>query len=234
MVDIHTHVLPQIDDGAKHVSESLRMLADAHKQGVRLCVATPHCILHKEEDIEDFLRRRRESALSLAEAAKKSQFPLPDLLLGAEVFLDNNINVFRGIEKLCIGNSPYILVEFPMGKYDPYWGDWLHSMCLRGLRPIIAHIDRYIHLDRMLADFSGLPITYQMNASRMLSFWGRHFTSRILSGSEPCIFGSDMHNTTTRSCNMKEAFTKAKKKFPLEAPELFSLRAKKMLQSEEM
>ncbi len=229
MVDIHTHVLPGIDDGAKHVSESLRMLADAYRQGVRHCVATPHFVLHKEEDIAVFLRRRRESALSLAEAAKAHSLPLPQLLLGAEVYMDNNINSFRDIEKLCIGDSPCILVEFPMGKFDPYWGDWLHSMCLRGLHPIVAHIDRYVHLDRMLSEFSGLSITYQINASRMLSFWGRRFVARMLTGNEPCIFASDMHNTTTRNCNMKNAFLKAKKKFPLEAQDLFSLRAKKML-----
>jgi len=233
MVDLHTHILPGMDDGAKNASESLRMLADAYAQGVRLCVATPHVVLHRNGDIDAFLRKRRESAISLADAAKNSTLKLPDLLLGAEVYLDNNINVYPDIEKLCIGNTPCILVEFPIEKYDPYWGDWLHSMCLRGLHPIVAHIDRYVHAERLLSDFTGLSITYQINASRMFSFSGRRFAARLIENRQSCIFASDMHNLTTRKCNMKEAFHKVSKKFPQEASSLFSLRAKNMLRHHE-
>ncbi len=234
MVDLHTHVLPGMDDGAKNVNESIRMLSEAYAQGVRLLAATPHVVLHKQADLDVFLKRRRESALFLAQEAKHSRLPMPDLLLGAELYLDNNVNLYQGLEKLCIGDSPFLLVEFPSEKYDPYWGEWLHSMCLHGLHPIVAHIDRYLHVDKLLSDFAGLDITYQINASRMLGFWGRRFISRILSGSTPCVFASDMHNTTSRSCNMKEAFRKAQAKFPEDAAKLFSLWGRKMFQMKEM
>ena len=234
MVDLHTHVLPGMDDGARTATESLRMLSDAKSQGVDLCAATPHFVLHKKNDIDAFLHRRRECFLHLSEAAEKSNLPLPTLLLGAEVYLDNDINTYADIGKLCIGDTPYILVEFPAEKYNPYWGDWLHSMTLHGLCPVVAHIDRYTHIDKMLSDFEGLSITYQVNASRMLSFYGRRFITKILKQDIPCIFSSDMHNLTDRKCNMKEAFRKAKKKFPQDAAALFSMRAKKMLRHKEM
>ncbi len=234
MVDLHTHILPEMDDGAKTPYESVQMLTEAYAQGVRLLAATPHAVLHKQADLDVFLKRRRESALLLAEEAKKSRLPMPDLLLGAELHLDNNVNLYQGLEKLCIGNSPFLLVEFPFDKYDPYWGEWLHSMCIRGLHPIVAHIDRYLYVDKLLSDFAGLDITYQINASRMLGFWGRRFISYILSGSTPCVFASDMHNTTSRSCNMQEAFRKAQAKFPEDAAKLFSLRGRKMFQMKEM
>ncbi len=234
MVDLHTHILPGMDDGAKNASESLRMLSDAYRQGVRLVVATPHVVIHKQADMDLFLKRRRESALMLAEAAKNSGSAFPELLLGAEVYLDHDINERRNLEALCIGKTPYMLVEFPSTKYNPYWADWLHSLHLKGFHPIVAHMDRYLYADKLLSDFSGLAVTYQLNASRMLSFWGRRFVTKIMEGREPCVFSSDMHNMTSRKCNMKEAFRKAQNKFPKEAALLFSLRAKQMLLKEEM
>ena len=229
MVDLHTHILPGIDDGAKSVNESIRMLTDAYKQGVRLCVATPHAVLHRRDSLAHFLEHRRDSAVKLHTAVQSGNITVPEILFGAEVYLDHDI-AHADLEKLRIGNTPYILLEFPTDKYNPYWSDWLHSMTLRGFRPIIAHIDRYLHIDKMISDFAGLSVTYQINASRMFSFSGRRVIQKLLHGNEPCIFASDMHNTTLRTCNMKSAFLKAKKKFPKEAENLFSRRAGQMLQ----
>lgn len=230
MVDLHTHILPGIDDGAKTTTESIRMLTDAYKQGVHLCVATPHAVLHRHDAVTRFLENRNASALSLHSAVQSSGLFIPKILLGAEVYLDHDIP-HATLEKLRIGDTPYILLEFPSEKYNPYWSDWLHSMTLRGFRPIVAHIDRYLHIDKMLSDFAGLSITYQINASRMFSFSGRRMIAKLLQGNEPCICASDMHNNTIRMCNMKNAFMKAKKKFPQEAEKLFSIRAGKMLQN---
>ncbi len=229
MVDLHTHILPGIDDGAKTVTESIKMLTDAYSQGVRFCGATPHIVLHKPDAVPDFLKRRQESAKMLSEAMQKSGLPLPKILPGAEVYLDHDITAHPAIDALCLGDSPYLLVEFPFEAFNPYWSEWLHALSLRGFKPIVAHIDRYVQVEKMLSDFKGLHIIYQINASRLLSFAGRRFVSRLLYGSEPCIVASDMHNTTSRSCNLKRAYGKAQKKFPEKVDELFSFHAKQML-----
>ncbi len=229
MVDLHTHVLPAIDDGAKTVTESIKMLSDAYRQGVRVCAATPHAVLHKPDAVARFLKRRRESAEKLSEAIQKSGLPLPKLLLGAEVYLDHDIAATPSLDALCLGDSPYLLVELPFETYNPYWSEWLHSLILRGFRPIVAHLDRYTQAETMLSDFAGLDLIYQINASRLLSFSGRHFLSRLLKIGVPCIVASDMHNTTMRSCTLGNAYTKLRKKRPEQADALFSARAKQML-----
>ncbi len=229
MVDLHTHILPGMDDGAKKTSESLKMLSDAYSQGVRLCVATPHFVLHKNGDIDAFLRRRQAKFAELCAAAAESRIPLPQIRLGAEIFMDNNINTYPDLSRLCIEGSRCLLVEFPTEKHDPYWGDWLHSLSLKGYIPIIAHFDRYAHREAMLADFAGVSIVYQLNASRMFSFSGRKLLSLLLERNMSVLMSSDMHNMLQRPCNMKEAFRKARQKFPRDAEELFSKKARTLL-----
>jgi len=229
MVDLHTHILPGMDDGAKKTSESLKMLSDAYSQGVRFCVATPHFVLHRNSDIDFFISKRAQKYAELCSAAHASRVPLPHVRLGAEIFMDNNINSYPDLSKLCIEGSRCLLVEFPSEKYDPYWGDWLHSLSLKGYIPIIAHFDRYAHREAMLSDFDGVSTVYQLNASRMFSFSGRRLLSTLLEKGVPVVFSSDMHNTLQRPCNLKDAFRKAKQKFPKEADLLFSVRARSIL-----
>ena len=74
MLDIHTHCLPQMDDGPKSVGESKLMLRDSFSQGTDVCVATPHCVIHKCTDITDFIDRRKKAILSLKRSLKGSNY----------------------------------------------------------------------------------------------------------------------------------------------------------------
>ena len=70
MIDIHTHFLPGIDDGAKSGEMSLDMLCSAAEQGVTLCVATPHCVVHGNDDVEVFADVVSDAGIQIAEAAQ--------------------------------------------------------------------------------------------------------------------------------------------------------------------
>ncbi len=229
MLDLHTHILPGIDDGARSVSESLEMLSDAYKQGVRTVAATPHLILHKENALELFWERREKSVSLLRAAMEESALPLPELLLGAELFFDQAIHDMPGIDKICIGDSPYMLLELPFTRYNPEWSEWIYSLTLKGFLPVMAHIERYAQADRIMADLRGLPVTYQLNAGIASSFRGRRFLKKMLSSGVPLIFSSDMHNTTTRKCGMQKAFRYVHRRFPKEADALFTERANSMM-----
>lgn len=229
MIDLHSHCIAGVDDGAKTVSESLQMLEDSFRQGVTVCAATPHCTVHKEEDADRFLRRRDAGAHALREAMNCRNAEYPKLILGAEIYLDNDISAFGGTEKLCIGDTPYILVEFPMESYNPRCTEWLYSLTLKGLKPIIAHVDRYPFRKTLMEELRGVEPVYQINATRFLSLAGRKIVKDILYNADKCIVSSDMHNTKTRPCNMKDAYEKAVKKFPEYSEYLFDLNARKLL-----
>ena len=226
MIDLHSHALPSIDDGAKNVETSVKMLSESRKQGVEICVLTPHCVLHDGESLEKFFKKRNESFSLLKEAISANPSAFPALRLGAEVYFDNDISQYEGIEKLCIEGTNLLLVEFPMRAINKNSYDWLYSLTLRGIKPVIAHVDRYQFYNDLINDFSDLGVVYQLNAENFLSFFGRRIISKILKNGEEFIVSSDMHNLTDRPCNMKEAFTIAQKKMgTLKARKLFQRNA---------
>ena len=225
MIDMHTHVLPGADDGAKSVEESVKMLKYSASQGVKKVVATPHCVVHKESDILRFLEKRKKCFEKIPQNAD-----FPEIQLGAEIYFDNDLSVYENIGKLCIGNTKYILVEFTMGKHDgAKLAEWIYDLNLKGFKPIIAHIDRYSDFEELIGAFDMLNVVYQINASRFLSFLGRRIVKKILGMVDFAVVSSDMHNTTTRKCNMKDAYEKAKKLFPDLADDLFFNNADKIL-----
>lgn len=213
MIDLHTHVLPHLDDGARSRAESLAMLRESAAQGVTLCAATPHCNVHRNEDIASFCERRDQRCEELLQKAKSEAYTIPKILLGAEVYLDNEISVYPDIEKLCIGDTKYMLVELTPGKYDCKIVDWLYDLKIKGIQPIVAHIDRYDYWKELLQDMQGLGAVYQINASRFLEFRGRWFLREFLKYEDRVVIGSDMHGSMHRKPCMKDAYGKARKLF---------------------
>lgn len=233
MIDIHAHYLPEIDDGAKNVAESLEMLKSSFSQGISVCVATPHSVIHCEEDIERFIKKREASYQRLIDAAAEENCKVPKLILGTELYLDHNVNQYHGIEKLCIENTNALLMEFPIGRdFSKHAEDWIYDLNCKGIVPIIAHIDRYPFWERMLKDFQGLRVNYQINASKFLTLSGRSLIRKIMKYDNKYIISSDMHNTDTRKCNMQPAYEKAVKMYKNRANELFESNAKSILEQQ--
>ena len=227
--DLHSHCLPNVDDGAKTVKDSLDMLSDSFRQGVELCAATPHCIIHKQKDLEEFLTNRENALKILEEEMQKQGGEYPKLILGGEVYLDNDLNRYDGLERVCYTGTNYLLLEFPMTKANPIWAEWIYEMNRKGIKILVAHVDRYPEWEKMMSDFKGLDVKYQVNASRFLHFSDRGLLKKLLGYKHRYIISSDMHNTTSRKCNMQSAYEKARKKFPNTADELFGLNAEKVL-----
>lgn len=229
MIDMHSHCLPGIDDGAKNIEQSLQMLSDSYNQGVRLCAATPHLIIHKQKDLDLFLKERKEAFDKLKAAISEDGGNYPEIILGAEVYLDNDLSACEGLEKACYTGTNYILLEFPMDGINPRWTDWVYEMNRRGLKVLVAHVDRYPYWEKMMADFSGLDVNYQVNASRFIRFSDKRLVKHLFDYGHKYIISSDMHNTKTRKCNMEEAYNKALKKYGKKADELFCKNAEKLI-----
>ena len=230
MIDLHSHALPQIDDGAKNVETSIKMLRESFSQGVELCALTPHCVLHQPDNLDAFLAKRKESFELLQEKISQTNLLVPQLRLGAEVYFDNDISQYDGIEKLCIEGTNLLLVEFPMRNVSRHSYDWLYSLTLKGIRPLIAHVDRYQCYESFINDFSDLDVAYQLNAENFLSFFTRQHIKKILKYDEIFIVSSDMHNLEGRPSNMGPAFLRAEKMLGTEkAKKLFKKNAADLL-----
>ncbi|MGM9551142.1 MAG: CpsB/CapC family capsule biosynthesis tyrosine phosphatase [Clostridia bacterium] len=231
MIDMHSHFLPNVDDGAKNVPESLKMLSDSFEQGVLICAATPHCIIHKQEDLEKFLSERDNAFRVLTDEMKKTDCSYPEIILGGEVYLDNDLNVYEGLERVCYAGTDYLLLEFPTDKFNSRWPEWIYEMNRKGIKILVAHVDRYAHWKEMMSEFNGLDVKYQINASRFLNFSDRKLLKNLMAQGHRYIISSDMHNTKHRKSNMGEAYNKALKKYGDLTDKLFYENAKTVLKS---
>ena len=110
LVDLHCHILPGIDDGAKNLDVSMALLRKEVQDGVAGIVFTPH--FHYERiAVEDFAARRRAAFLQVAKAAKETGLPLA-AKLGAEVYFTTALPSLD-LSALAFAKSNYILIEFP-------------------------------------------------------------------------------------------------------------------------
>lgn len=171
-IDIHSHILAGADDGARNTDESLRMLRKAAKEGIGQIIVTPHqkpdrhCVSSTE------LSERMEKLQSLA----KTEGLDIRLYPGGEIFFRQGLADELSGGKLCtLAGSRYVLVEFfPDEQYD-YIRDGLYSLLAAGYRPVVAHVERYIQINRSgerQAELLDMGCCYQVNAGSLTGSCG--------------------------------------------------------------
>ena len=205
MIDFHSHFLPQIDDGAQKVSVSLDMLSESYKQGVKTIIATPHCQINTENDIDVFLQLRNKSYKILKDAMAMDNRHFPKIVLGCEYQIFKPCRNFEKLRSLCIENTNYILVEMPYSRWNENYYDYLYELTLNDMRPIIAHIERFISKKKEFYNLFSLDLLYQVNAGSFLSPLTRKHIPDLFTCGAVQFIGSDMHNMDKRAPNMKEA-----------------------------
>lgn len=205
MIDFHSHILPHMDDGAKDAAMSVKMLKNAYEQGVRCVVATSHCYPRNEESVNHFIIKRNRS-YNLLKNSITQEDNIPKILLGCEINITTDISEFSNLKQLCIENTNYLLVEMPHGPWEEWMVDAVYKLTLMGIRPIIAHIDRYMyHNQELFAALSELDVIYQVNTDLFLAKGVKKITKYLIDSGHIHILGTDMHNLTSRKPNMGDA-----------------------------
>lgn len=211
MIDWHSHILPRIDDGSKSVEESVSMLRSLASQGIKTVIATPH-FYADDCSVERFLERRERSFEKL-----KSQLTedMPGIRLGAEVRYYQGISRLEMLKDLRIEKTKLLLLEMPMCV-------WTESMIREltelsgkgGVQIVLAHIDRYIKLQKQSVWKRLLEngILMQTNASFFTSFSAKRKAISMMGDGYIHFIGSDCHNMTTRPPMIGKAFENIRKK----------------------
>ena len=213
MIDLHTHILPGMDDGAGDVETSVAMLRAQQKQGVTGVALTPH-FYRDEERPERFFTRRKEAWKRLLEELDRNDEEVPSLALGAEVSWVPGLNRWEDLRRYCIGYSPYLLLELPDSQWRSGMLDELYDLAGGGeVIPVLAHLERYFHsqkpdhLEQLLR--MGVPI--QISAEPMLHTLERMRLVRKIRGNPNCLLISDCHNLTGRPPNLERGLKGAEK-----------------------
>ncbi len=216
MIDMHSHILPQMDDGSKSVEMSMEMLARLGEQGVDIVVATPHFLAAKDSP-ENFLRRREEAFAML----DRDEAALPRILLGAEVAYFDGMSRSGELGKLCLGDSRLVLVEMPHGEWSRRMVAEVCDIPVQlGLQPVLAHVDRYrAQFDRYRRQLAEQGVLFQFNADVLAGFWSRRWALGLLRRGELHMMGSDCHNLDKRPPKMDQAARIIKKHLGADALE---------------
>ncbi len=221
MLDLHSHVLPKVDDGAKDVEMSLEMLKEAKRQGVDVLCATPHCVTDKEDGIVSFLEKRKHAYDKLVSAMENAD-DYPKIVLGAEVYLGCDLSDFANIHDLCYEGTDYILIELPHGYKPSELAEKIYNIKVKGMKPVIAHVDRYSSYKEIVEELAPLDVVFQLNASQFKTMSGRKILKNVFRMYDKFVVSTDMHNLTERPCNIEAAYKMASKKFSHLADMLFT------------
>ena len=207
MTDMHSHILPGVDDGSRNLEESIAMLRAEAAQGIGHVIATPHFDA-RYDDPERFLARREGAAEALRREMEK--YPeLPRISLGAEVRYFRGISDWDDLSRLTVGGKRAVLIEmmpqpWPESALQELSDIW-HK---QGLVPVIAHIERYIGpfgSRKLMTRLEKMPVKIQASASFFLERRTALQAVRMLKHGRIHLLGSDCHNMTTRKPDLGEA-----------------------------
>jgi protein-tyrosine phosphatase len=198
MVDIHCHILPEVDDGPKTWKVAVQMLEMAARDGIRHIVATPH-------SNGDFSYSRSSHAESLKRLKQRSTVPI-ELSLGCDFHFsfENIESALRDASQFCIGSTPYLLVEFSSFGIPPNAKATLLRFLDKGIVPIITHPERNPRLVQnlvMVRSLVELGCLVQITANSITGYWGeaaRNSCFRLIDESLVHVVATDAHNLKSR------------------------------------
>ena len=224
MIDLHSHVLPGIDDGSKSPEMSRGMLAALRRQGVEKVVATPH--FYAQQRTPRRFLQRREEALARLESGE-------NLLLGAEVAYLDGMSRWEELPLLQLGNSGLLLVEMPFENWTHRAVEEICSLQDQtGLTPVLAHVERYRKKNQLLMYMNELlaqGVLFQCNAEAFLRLSSRRWALEQLKKGNIHFLGSDTHDLTARPPRMAEAAAVIDKKLGSGVVKAITDNTKKML-----
>lgn len=208
MIDLHNHLLPGIDDGAKEKNTTIKMLQIASEDGIKKIIATPHFYKgYYENNYEDVSKLVDEvNRLAKEENIDVTIFP------GQEVFLDKDtVELYKmGIIK-GLADSKYMLIELPMNNIPKNALDTIYELKIQGVIPVIAHPERYnyiIEKPSKINDFIAEGCLFQINSGSITGVFGSKIrkTSELLIRHGICNFiASDAHSIGSRSPRIEGA-----------------------------
>lgn len=206
LFDIHSHILPSVDDGAKDLNESIELLTEMQKQGISCVLATPH-FYPQDDNLSEFLERINKAYAELKASISVSN--LPKVLLGCEMFYFKGIGSSYSLQKLCLNGSQYLLLELVNGVIDDFLFEDLDNMIDNlGIIPIIAHIERYRKAKKyrkLLKYVKEHKILTQINAESFFISEYKRTIKKLFKMDIVSFIATDAHSIESRPPMLKKA-----------------------------
>ncbi|MFW6295217.1 MAG: tyrosine-protein phosphatase, partial [Halanaerobium sp.] len=145
MIDLHSHILPGVDDGASNLEESLAVLKKMEQKGLKKAAATPHYPLYQNRDYKKFIGKKIKQ---LKEKAESEKIEI-EILSGSEILIEKKLPWLLNDNKLMtINDSDYLLLETYPNFLPDYFPEIIHDIQALGFKIIIAHPERYSFIQK--------------------------------------------------------------------------------------
>jgi len=211
VIDIHSHLLPGIDDGPRSWDESIELCRRVAAEGVTLSVATPHLI----DGVYNNTRRRVDGLVrELNDRLGDARIAL-EVAIGAEVDFSSQLIQTLVDELPRIANGKAVLMEMPVAVIPPRIADSLFNVRARGLVPVLAHPERNELLQErpsLAIDWLQAGAALQLDAESLLGLWGRRAKAcaeTLLSAGHYHAMASDAHSAERRPPRLRDALARA-------------------------
>lgn len=222
MIDIHCHILPNVDDGSESLEESIAMAKIAESEGITRIVNTSHCHF-------DFkYKKGNELKLELEkfnQVLKEENINI-EVLLGNELYYTSDlIERFNELDFFSMNNSKYILMEFSPINFPKNIEDVIYEIKIRGYIPIIAHAERYKQVQEdvnIVLDCIKEGALIQVNASSILGKNGEKAedtSKKLLDNNMVHFVATDAHSSNRRRPLIKDSYNYILKNYGKEVSE---------------
>ncbi len=223
LVDIHSHILPYIDDGAENWDSALTMLRNAEAEGFVAIVATPHILHNNDYKIEPKII---ELYKELCQHSKNAGLKIK-IYLGCEIYAQPDTSLDHQIATIN-SNDKYFLIELPMNSLPQFVPDQFFNFIVNEKIPIIAHPERNLGFQKrpqLVYEYAQRGALMQINQG---SLWGRYgevaknLAYKMIENNLAHFVASDGHRPNGRSVTLAESYKLIKEKFGEEiADQLF-------------
>lgn len=238
MIDMHSHILPAIDDGSPNIEESIKMIKEAKEAGFAEIVSTSHYI---EESYNSSKYEREKLIKNINEGLEAENIDIK-IYNGAEAYISTNLTELIQKEELpTINESKYLLMELPMQSQILYLDNIIYNLKTNGITPIIAHPERYSYVQKnpkILQDFVNKGVLFQANYGSIIGRYGKDAektVKKLLKNNMIHFLGTDTHRSGSVYTQMDKILRKLEKLIGKEKLELLSkANPQKVLNNEEI
>ena len=203
MIDFHSHILPNIDDGSRSMEESINLIREATEAGFTGIISTSHYLQDYYECDEQERRKLIDSiANETAKLSNNIGRQIPKLYLGSEIYITTDmINLLEEKKASTINNTKYVLFELPMNSKPLFVKDVVYKLIECGYRPIIAHPERYSYVKEdigFVKELKDMGALFQSNYGSIIGMYGnsaKKTVKKLLEENLISFLGSDVHKT---------------------------------------
>ena len=239
MIDFHSHIIPNIDDGSTSMKDTINMINEARQAGFTEIISTSHYI-QKYYDLDCF---EREKILDIIKkkVSEKKEINIK-LYLGSEIYFTSEIiELVKNKKASTINNTRYLLFELPMNTKPLFVKEMVYELMQNGYIPIIAHPERYSYVQeniRYIEELAGMGVLFQSNYGSIIGMYGnsaKKTLKKLLKNNLISFLGSDVHRTGQIYPKIPKALKKLRKILSIEELEkLTTLNAQKVLKDEDL